>query len=345
MNPYSVSSEDISSFLDSLPWPVILVDEAGRVVHASRQLSARMAVGDIMAPHTLSKSFPEIYSALRGEVPWLTVQDVEISRQVPEGTVHEHILVRRMPGGACLVILDRTREREREMTDAQTMRLASLGFMVAGVCHELSNPLASIYSMVQILQSNPDIPHEALGKGLTNIATNVKRMLDVSRRLVGFSRAGDESRIPFPVDEAVDDAVTVLRQDRHFGQIQFEHRPDLGAVTFGNQGQVQQIFYNILLNAIQVMQGRGRLSVQTRRPAAGQIEVLVRDSGPGIPPALLPKIFEPFFTTKPIGDGTGLGLSISSEIAHEHGGRISVENDTGAGACFRVQLPLHARRS
>jgi two-component system, NtrC family, sensor kinase len=343
MSPTRGLGELFSSFLDSLPWPAIVVNERGQVVHVSGQLTARPAVGE--SPQTLSEGFPEIYAALKGEIPWLTAQDAEFVRQGPEGTVYEHIRLRRLSEGAYLLITDRTRERERETIEAQTMRLASLGFMVAGVSHELSNPLAAIYSMVQILQSKSDISPDALSKGLTNIAANVKRMLDVSRRLVGFSRAGDEPRIPFRVDEAVDEAVAVLRQNRHFGQIQFEHRPDPNAVAFGNQGQIQQIFYNILLNAIQVMQGRGQLSVLTHRPEPGQIEVLICDSGPGIPPALLAKIFEPFFTTKPLGDGTGLGLSISNEIAHEHGGRICVENNTGAGACFRVQIPLHVRQS
>ena len=344
MNRSRFPGEEFPAFLDSLPWPAIIVDEGGWVVHASRQLSERPGTGEMPSAQTLAEGFPEIYSALKGEIPWLTAQDVELVRQGPEGTVYEHIRLRQLLEGAYLLIMDQTRERERETIEAQTMRLASLGFMVAGVSHELSNPLAAIYSMVQILQSKSDISPEALSKGLINIASNVKRMLDVSRRLVGFSRAADEPRIPFRVDEAVHEAVAVLRQDRHFGQIQLEHRPDPDAVAFGNQGQIQQIFYNILLNAIQVMQGQGRLSVQTHRPMDGQIEVLICDSGPGIPPALLPKIFEPFFTTKPVGDGTGLGLSISSEIAHEHGGRIYVENDAEAGACFRVQLPLHGRR-
>jgi signal transduction histidine kinase len=92
------------------------------------------------------------------------------------------------------------------------------------------------------------------------------------------------------------------------------------------------------------MDGQGHLSVLTHRPVPGRIEVILRDSGPGIPPQLMPRIFEPFFTTKPAGYGTGLGLSISSEIAHEHGGTIRVENNTDTGACFNVQLPLYQKR-
>ena len=336
--------EVLLPFLDALPWPVIMVDEDGRVVYASKQRLPQRVTGETAAPRTLSELCPEYYSALRGEVPWLTTQDAEIVRQGPDGTLYEHIWLRRLPWGACLFTVDQTRLRERETTDAQTMRLASLGFMVAGVCHELSNPLAAIYSMVQILQSNRDVSPEALQKGLTNIAANVKRILDVSRRLVGFSRTCDEPRAPFRVDDAIDEVIAVLREDRHFGQIKVDHRRDPDAVLFGNQGQIQEVFYNILLNAVQVMDGQGHLSVLTHRPVPGRIEVILRDSGPGIPPQLMPRIFEPFFTTKPAGYGTGLGLSISSEIAHEHGGTIRVENNTDTGACFNVQLPLYQKR-
>ncbi len=336
--------ETFLPILESLPWPVIVVDGGGRVVYASKGLLSQRAVAELTTLRPLSELFPEYFSALQGEVAWLTPQDVEIVRQAPEGAVYEHVWLRRLPWGACLIILDQTEMRQSEIADAQTARLASLGFMVAGVSHELSNPLAAIYSMVQILQAKRDIAPDTLEMGLVNIAANVKRMLEVSRRLVGFSRVSDEPRAPFRVDEAVDEAIAVLRQDRNFGQIEIERRTDPDALVFGNQGQIQQIFYNIFLNAIQAMQGKGRLCVVTRRVLPRGTEVMVRDSGPGIPAHLLPRIFEPFFTTKPTGQGTGLGLSISSEIAHEHGGAIRVENGTDEGACFIVQMPLYENR-
>jgi len=331
-------------FLQSLPWPVIVVDESGRVVYASKQLLPRRAVAESPTPAALSELFPEYSSALRGEVAWLTPQDWEIVRPASGGAAYEHVWLRRLPWGACLIIVDQTQMRQTELADAQTTRLASLGFMVAGVSHELSNPLAAIYSMVQILQSNRNVAPDALEMGLANIAANVKRMLEVSRRLVGFSRVGDEPRAPFPIDEAVDEAIAVLRHDPSFGQIELDRRSDPNALVLGNQGQVQQVFFNVLLNAIQAMEGQGQLSVVTRRARDRGIEVMVRDSGPGIPAHVLPRIFEPFYTTKPAGRGTGLGLAISNEIAHEHGGTIRVENAPDTGACFFVQIPLYEKR-
>jgi signal transduction histidine kinase len=336
--------EVLPRFLDDLPWAAIMLDDEGRVIYVNREMSVRL-VGDQRPPQGyLREIFPEYYSALRGEVPWLTPQEADIERRIADGVAYEHIWLRRLPLGACLIIVDQTRLRELENADAQTARLASLGFMLAGVCHEISNPLTAVYSMVQILQSSGELSSDALEKGLANIAANVKRILDISRRLVGFSRAGDESRAAFKVDDAINEALAVLRHDRCFGKIAVECRPDPGALAYGNAGQMQEVFYNIFLNAIQAMQGQGRLAVITHRPAPGNIEVLIRDSGPGIAPELLPRLFEPFFTTKPIGQGTGLGLSISNEIVHEHGGRIGVENNAGHGACFCVQLPLHEKQ-
>jgi signal transduction histidine kinase len=345
VNATAALGEVFLPFLEALPWPVIVVDEEGRVVYASPSLLRQRAPIETTAPPPLRELFPEYHAALQGEVPWLTPQQAQIVRQAHEGTVYEQLWLRRLPAGACLVVVDQTAARQRETADAQTMRLASLGFMVAGVSHELANPLAAIYSMVQILQSNRDVAPEALHKGLASIGANVKRMLDVSRRLVGFSRVGDEPRAPFRVDDAVDEAIAVLRQDRDFGQIEIERRPDPQALVYGNQGQIQEVLYNLLLNAVQAMQGHGRLSVGCRRAAERRIEVAVGDSGPGIPAHLLPRIFEPFFTTKAVGQGTGLGLAISREIAHEHGGTIRLASGPGSGACFCVELPLYEGRS
>jgi len=330
-------------FLESLPWPFIFVDEQGLVVHASQTLArGRPGVRSPLS-RPMSEAFPEFFAALRGEPRWLSDQNVRVERLGHDGPLFEDLLLRRLPWGACLLVVDQSRQRERDAADAQTARLASLGFMVAGVSHELSNPLAAIYSMVQILQSNKDIAPETLQIGLANIASNVKRMLDISRRLVGFSRAGDEPRAALRIDEAIDEALAVLRQDRQFASISIKRRAEPRAVILGNHGQIQAVFYNLFINAAQAMQGQGQLAVETRLDPIDGVEVAVSDTGPGIPAAILPRIFEPFFTTKPAGQGTGLGLSISNEIAHEHGGTIRADVSAAPGACIRVRLPLFAK--
>lgn len=337
-------AEALVPFVDRLPWPAILLDGNGLVIHLNKVMSLRDQGAIATGRPSLQTLFPEYFLALKGAVPWLDDQQADVVRQTPAGEVHERIWLRKLPQGACLIAVDQTRLHELEAGNAQTARLASLGFMLAGVCHEVSNPLAAIYSMVQILQSNPEMAPDILEKGLANIAANVKRILDVSKRLSDFSRVEDEPRTRFAMDDLIEETLVLLRQDRRYGAIEVEHRSDPGAVVLANAGQLQEVLLNILINAIQAMQGRGHLSIVTRRASAEQIEVAIRDSGPGIAPENLPRLFEPFFTTKPVGQGTGLGLSISNEIIHEHGGTIRVENNPDRGACFYVLLPLSEER-
>jgi two-component system, NtrC family, sensor kinase len=345
ISPVTSLDDVIVPFLESFPWPVIMLDEGGRVIFATKGLGLTIRNdGQASDCGSLEQLFPEYYLALKGEIPWLTAQEAEITRELPDGVVYERIWLRRAPWGAYLVIVDETELHRLASADIQTARLASLGFMVAGVCHEVSNPLAAIHSMVQILRSDINIGHDVLQKGLTNIAANVKRILDISRRLVDFGRVGEEPRKAFAVDASIEDALLVLRQNRYSEQIEFLVQSDRRAVMFGNMGQMQEVFSNIILNAIQAMEGKGQISVTTSRGAADRIVVVIGDRGPGIPPEIIPRLFEPFFTTKAVGRGTGLGLAISYEIVHEHGGSIRVENNPNGGASFYVELPLYKKR-
>ena len=223
--------------------------------------------------------------------------------------------------------------------DAQTARLAALGFMVAGVCHEVSNPLTAIHSMVQLLQSG-SLPPETVERGLANIATNVQRVLAITRKLNDFSRASVDARRAVAVDAPLLEAVQIVSQDALFRAIDVEHvrSPEL-SVT-GVHEQLAQVYVNVLMNAAQAMEGRGRIVIESRR-LNSTAEVSIRDTGPGIAPGHLPRLFEPFFTTKPTGEGTGLGLAISNEIVIEHGGAIHAHNHADGGACFKILLPLH----
>jgi signal transduction histidine kinase len=228
---------------------------------------------------------------------------------------------------------------DKELDAAQTARLAALGFMVAGVCHEVANPLTAIHSMVQLLQSGP-LPPETLDRGLSNIASNVQRLLAITRKLNDFSRASSAPRRPTPLDEPILEALQNVRQDPLFREIDIEHERCPAARVACIQDQLSQVYANVLLNAAQAMDGRGRITIASKTTGVFA-EVSIRDTGPGIAPGYLSRLFEPFFTTKAAGQGTGLGLAISNEIVLEHGGAIRAENHTEGGACFHVILPLH----
>jgi len=213
--------------------------------------------------------------------------------------------------------------------------------MIAGVCHEIGNPLSSIRSMVQILNSQKMIEPGLLGQGLANITAGVKRLLDISGRLLNFGRVGDEPRCAFPVDASIDEAISSIRQERRAEFLCLEFERDPGAVIYGSISQMQEVFVNIFENALHAMNGVGKLHIKTQRTDGMRILITVRDTGPGISKEAIGRLFEPFFTTKPTGHGTGLGLAISREILYEHDGLIGVGNNADAGALFYIELPLY----
>lgn len=338
MNTFTDVQAILAAFFEGLPWPALMVDERGCVIFANppmRQLeSADKPAADNLP---LAQRFPAYFSALRGEVPWLTEQSGTVTRSDHGATVTERISLHRLPFGACLFVVSQP-DSAATLGDAQLARLASLGFMVAGVCHELANPLTAINSTVQLLRAGPASP-ALLEKGLANIASNAQRMLNISRKLNDFSRASEDARALLNLRTTVVDAVAFLEQDRCMQQVSVNCRLDESIVVHGDATQLQQVFCNVLTNAVQAMGGSGSLHIHGSRPDAGHVEIAIRDTGPGIAERDLPRLFEPFFTTKPAGQGTGLGLAISNEIVLAHGGTMRAANDAGGGACFYIRLP------
>ena len=229
-----------------------------------------------------------------------------------------------------------------EQLNAQTQRLASLGFMVASVCHEVSNPLAAVSSMVQILQSKRGVTPDTLEKGLASIAANIARVVEITKKLGDFSRAGD-APAPVGVDDAVEAAASLLRHSPSGQAVSFEYAGAPGARVLARPSELQQVLFNVLLNAAQAMRGSGRIEAAARLEGA-RVVLAIRDHGPGIAPEHLPRLFDPFFTTKQPGEGTGLGLAISYEIVHELGGAMRAANHPQGGARFEIFLPAHGAR-
>lgn len=319
--------------------PMLMLGPDGAVLCASDEQPLAAATADEATDLPLRGRLPLYLSVLHGEAPWQRQQQADITRSLPVGGyVHERIHLRPTAWGACLRVTDRSAERLLETADLQTARLAALGFMVAGVCHEVTNPLTSLHSIVQILRSEQPLAPELLRKGLDNIWINVNRILEISRRLVKFSRVGDEPRERVAIDAVVDEALHELHQQGALRDIEVRHTAHPSALVLGNAGQLRQIFLNLFMNAAQAMSGQGRLQIETRC-SGGLTEVLVSDTGPGVPDVVASRIFEPFFTTRFETHGTGLGLSVSAEIAHEHHGSIELRHSSPSGATFAVILP------
>jgi C4-dicarboxylate-specific signal transduction histidine kinase len=220
----------------------------------------------------------------------------------------------------------------------QTQRLASLGFMLAGVCHEVSNPLAAVSSMLQILQSRRGVSAETLAKGLASISSNIARVLAITKKLGDFSRVTGDAPAALEIDEAVEAAAALLRHSPHGHGVVLDYRGAPGVRVLARPSELQQVVFNILLNAAQAMQGAGRIEAAARLEGP-RVVLTIRDHGPGIPEQHLPRLFDPFFTTKRPGEGTGLGLAISYEIVQELRGSMRAANHAQGGACFEVALP------
>jgi len=227
--------------------------------------------------------------------------------------------------------------KDENPVPAQTQRLASLGFMLASVCHEVSNPLAAVSSMLQILQSKRGVTPETMEKGLASIESNIARVLAITKKLGDFSRVSGEAA-PRALDEVVDTAATLLRHCPAGSGVQLDYRGAPGVTVRARPGELEQVVFNIFLNAAQAMGGMGVIQAEAR-PNGREVKLSIRDSGPGIAQEHLERVFEPFFTTKQPGEGTGLGLAISYEIVHELGGNLAAANDPRGGARFEIVLP------
>jgi signal transduction histidine kinase/DNA-binding response OmpR family regulator len=221
-------------------------------------------------------------------------------------------------------------------------RLATVGRMVAGVAHELNNPLAVIMGTVEL------VAHlgrdERVADRLGRVSAEARRATKIVRTLLALARKQPAERGPVCVNALLTSTLELTAYYVRHTDIQIvrELREDLPPVL-ADPDQLQQVFTNLFLNASQAMreaEGPRTLTVVTDLDAASErVRVTVADTGPGIRPEHLPRVFEPFFTTKGNGDGTGLGLAICRRIVEQHGGRVTAESRPGAGARFTVDLP------
>ena len=247
--------------------------------------------------------------------------------------------------------LDDLRENERmrrelEETQKQLVqaeKIASLGRLAAGVAHEINNPLAGVLIYADILMKELK-GNEQLRKDLEEIISQTLRCKQIVARLLEFSRQSLDKRVLFDVNEIIGHCVTLLQHQHLFHNVEIIQalESDLPQIL-GNPGELEQVFTNLMLNATDAMESRGRITISSASELEAQQVVLTfTDTGPGISPEMMEKIFEPFFTTKPVGVGTGLGLSVVYGVIHRHGGSIEVGSTPGPGATFIIRLPLES---
>ncbi|MBI3272472.1 MAG: hypothetical protein HYZ53_26005 [Planctomycetes bacterium] len=241
--------------------------------------------------------------------------------------------------GMVLELADVTQLRELEKEAARTERLAGLGTLAAGIAHEIRNPLSAIDIHLQLLREAlvRDRGPAKARRYLDIVQTESARLNGIVENFLRFARPSPLSRAPLRLDGLLAGILELVEPEcRARGiQVRKEGFPPDGLVLEADEGQLQQAFLNLVLNAVQALSSGGSLEVSMLASPAW-VRVEVRDNGPGIPPEHRERIFEPFFTTKE--GGTGLGLPIAQRIVSEHGGSIGLE-EAGSGTSIVVQLP------
>jgi signal transduction histidine kinase len=224
----------------------------------------------------------------------------------------------------------------------QSEKMAAFGQLGAGIAHEIKNPLAGVLGLVQL--TSRTLPNEDPNKAaLATIEKETKRCRTIIDHLLRFARPEKVAREPVALSAVVADAVALTRHTMGTHGIELRiDVPETLPKIHASANQIQQVLMNLVMNAEQAMEERGRgvVNVTATRGADNFVEVRVSDDGPGIPKPAMERIFEPFFTTKPAGKGTGLGLSVSFGIIRDHGGTIRVESEPGRGATFVIRLPI-----
>jgi two-component system, NtrC family, sensor histidine kinase AtoS len=254
-----------------------------------------------------------------------------------------HVLVAAVadedPVGHQVLIVDRTIEVVQEQEIERQARLAALGEMLAGVAHELNNPLQAITGFAE-LASDADSEPEAVAEALAVIEEQATRMRGLVQELLGFSR--DRRDEPAVDMESLVDRVLRVQQLARGAGVRFAARFTWRGVVHQSPAKLEQILVNLLSNAVDACPpGRAMIEVVVGR-AGRDMLIEVADNGPGIDPSLAERIFEPFVTSKGEGVGTGLGLAISRRLAVAMGGTLTVANRPGGGAAFTLRIPHHA---
>jgi signal transduction histidine kinase len=263
--------------------------------------------------------------------------------------------------------------RELQATQMQLIqreKMASVGQLVAGVAHELNNPIGFVYSNVTTLEdfvrrlrgmlevyrgvSLTDAERERVAaewegrkidyalRYLDSMTRGIREGAERARKIVRdlrvFARSEDDVWQSVDLHEELESSLTLINhllKDRVTVERKFGELPPVECV----RSQIDQVFLNLLANAAQAIPGPGFIAIETRQED-GVAVVSIADSGPGIPRDVMGRIFDPFFTTKPVGEGTGLGLSISYEIVKKHGGQVVAESPPSGGAVFTVRIPV-----
>jgi signal transduction histidine kinase len=333
---------------ESSPAGIAVLDRGGRLMSANAAftvLAGRQR--DDLLGRRLDEVLPVASLPVPGQGP------VEVSFTDPAGR-ERHLQLSlaefergRREGLHVLVVHDVTERVAMENALKEQDRLAALGMLAAGVAHEVNTPITGISSYAQLLLADTaeNDPHYEI---LKKVERQTFRAARIVNNLLEFARNRPKDRRPVAVAPLLTETLELLCDRLQKRRIQAEWSPPAEEIqVLGCDGELQQVFTNLIVNALDAMNESGgtltiRLAADPANPGdQGKVQVFFADTGPGIPPEKLETIFQPFYSTKLSRGGTGLGLSISHEIVRRHGGELRVVSEPGKGACFIVELPRY----
>jgi two-component system, NtrC family, sensor kinase len=351
------SRRELENTFNSLADLVAVCDATLQVVHINHAFAERAGA----PPHAIvNRSLREFMAP---EVTdWLAELTLEagrtaVTREVTDQQLGGTFAITVTPlvadgdsTGVVVVARDITRqsrlEAERmELRDrlTQSEKLAALGQFVAGIAHEMNNPLQGVLGHLELLRTTGDLPPK-LRKDVQTIYRDADRAAKIVRNLLVFAGSRRLSRRRLSLNLVVSRVLALRASSCRAAGIEVVRTPDESLPRLlGDPLMLQQALLNVVLNAEQAVTGRpdARIEVRTSFDAARNMAILsVIDNGAGVPPDVLSRVFEPFFTTKEVGKGTGLGLAIAYGIVQEHGGQIHAANGSNGGAVFTVELPI-----
>ncbi len=351
------ANQTLQTLIHASPLPIFTLDPAGNVQSwnaAAERLFGWAAQKVLGRPHPIvpPESQDEFRAGHNRVLRGKTITGREVRRRRRDGSPIDVVFsaaplyeATGQVRGSMAIVADITERKRTEEALRQSEKLAAMGSLLAGVAHELNNPLAAIMGEGEFLRA-------AVGRGplaarAAKIVDAADRCARIIRNFLALARRRPAARQPTALNQIVREALELVAYPLRVDGVEaaLDLAPDIPAL-WADSHQLHQVVVNLITNAHHAMRETApprRLTVATRFDAArGRVSLRVADTGPGIPPDIRERVFEPFFTTKPLDQGTGLGLSLCQGIIEEHGGSIQVESPPGRGATFLVELPVTA---
>lgn len=327
------------NIIESAPLGIVSVDAKLHVTYWNKEMERLTGIRKSMA---LNRPVKPLLPWIE-EGAWALGHRKEIVMEAPSlQAIKVNFSPFKDPSGGLVLILENITEKKMmEKQLLQTSKLASLGKLTAGISHEIGNPLASISSLVQELQ-NLNMRSEGdlvfVGESLKNINKHLGRISKTVRSLGDFARTSSTEKTLSDIGALIEQTLNLVKYDKRSKKIDFIFENKRLPPVKVNPDQMQQVFLNLMLNAVDAMPEGGRLTIELEE-IEHWLKLRFEDTGCGIDESVMDRIFDPFFSTKPIGKGTGLGLSICYGIIKDHNGTIGVWSRKGVGTVFEIRLP------